>query len=248
MPVCGACGREMATRYCSFCGTLGEPEPIPPNASPATVIPAGAPRDRYFQRTPFQLAILTFATFGAYYIYWIIRARRFAERRLEREVTPYSYYWRLLIPIWGLIVFFESFSTASRRVNAAGVRPAVPFWLCALGVLALGLLWRLPGSYYILCLLDGIAMLPAYAVFARAERVEAPAASWARFTVAEWIISIAGGAVALFAFLGSAVEVSAAEAYTVLGVAGAWLAAFIATWVQARGLRPVTAERRTPSA
>jgi hypothetical protein len=67
-----------------------------------------APRELYFQRTPFQLAILTYATFGLYQIYWVIRARRFAERRIERELTPYGYYWTLLIPIWGLIVWFRS--------------------------------------------------------------------------------------------------------------------------------------------
>src|SRR6202011_4852405 len=70
-----------------------------------------ARRDLYFQRTPFQFTVLTFATFGVYPLYWMIRARRFAERRLERHVTSYWFYLTLLIPIYGFIVHFESYST-----------------------------------------------------------------------------------------------------------------------------------------
>src|SRR3979411_1648004 len=115
-----------------------------PNVTP------DAPRELYFQRTPFQLAILTFCTFGIYPLFWVIRARRFAERRLERDVTSYWFYFTLLIPIYGLIVFFESYSTGQRRVTASSVRPAAPFWLSALGIVVMGLLWRLPGSYFTL--------------------------------------------------------------------------------------------------
>ena len=236
VPFCSACGAGVSTQVCSACGLPLAAASVP--AAVAVDTPPYAPRELYLQRTPFQAAVLTFATFGLYAIYWMVRARRRAERRLERHVTSGWFFFTLLIPIYGLIVFFESMSTAQRRVAAAGEPVRIAFWVWALGYLVVGLLWRLPGSYFVVTYLDGLCLLPIYAAFARAERREAPDARWARFTAWEWIVAVAGSVFAVLVYIGALIDVALAERVTVLAVAAAWAIALVVTWRTSPALAP----------
>ena len=91
----------------------------------------------------------------------------------------------------GCVLSIVQYRTAS---SAGGERPPGPAVLgCRRDLSDRAPLWRLPGSYFVVTFLGGIALVPMYPALARAERVDAPDESWAQFAIPEWIISIGRG-------------------------------------------------------
>jgi hypothetical protein len=138
--VCADCAAEpvraIATPRSSFQEFLAEQA-----AQAATAQPVTLPYDR----TPLQVLLLGYATLGLYHYYWLIRATRMAEERLEpRERLSF---WTLLVPIWNMITYFSGLKTIEDRVRADAIRPLLPFWVFGVAGLAFVYLWRLPKGY-----------------------------------------------------------------------------------------------------
>ena len=85
------------------------------------------PTARPFQRTPLQVAILTFLTLGFYSFYWLTRTVRQARRILEREPAPWWYAIGLGVPVLNLLLNYQWFGNIAWAVRRAGLRPSVPY-------------------------------------------------------------------------------------------------------------------------
>ena len=184
----------------------------------------------YYDRSPFQVALLSFATLGSYGTYWTIRVRRLADVRLGKERRPYWYYWGLLVPILNLYLIFSAVSRAEGRVEATGVRVTIPYWLSMLGLGFIDLLWRLPGSYATISLVSSGFFVAMHASWARAERVDDPARVYPPFMWFEWVIVVLGGILNALVFIGSFVDVSPPERNVVIGVMAVIAATLAVSW------------------
>jgi hypothetical protein len=233
MAFCSNCGQAVTTAFCTNCGTKvvatvsrrpkppprrprdesgasihtqGDgtyrmhhpPEPSPGLASTVSSQPAG------FFRTPFQILILTYATFGLYGLYWLIRGRRFAELRLGEQITSYWWYLFWLIPIVAFVSGIMSASKIERRVAITNVtRPLLPFGITAFMYFIGMALWRLPDPYWIVSIvIPPILIASMHVTLAKAEAADNPGFLRQKFTVWEWIITILGGAVFILGFWG----------------------------------------------
>jgi hypothetical protein len=233
MAFCSNCGLAVTTPFCTNCGTKvvatvsrrpkpprsrprdesgtsidtqadgtyrlhRAPEPSPGPASTVSSQPAG------FFRTPFQILILTYATFGLYGLYWLIRGRRFAELRLGDQITSYWWYLFWLIPFVALVSGITSASQIERRVVITdATRPLLPFGIIAFTYFVGMALWRLPDPYWIVSIIiPPILIASMHVALAKAEAADNPAFPRQKFTVWEWVITILGGAVLILGLWG----------------------------------------------
>jgi hypothetical protein len=82
---------------------------------------------RPYQRTPFQVAVLTFLTFGFYAFYWLTRTVRQAARILEREPPPWWHAFGMAVPILNLLVCYQWFGIIAWAIRRSGLEPSVPY-------------------------------------------------------------------------------------------------------------------------
>lgn len=80
-----------------------------------------------FYRTPAQILLLDYTTLGLYEFYYLLRARRLAQRRLGQKVESYWTGFKLIIPIYGFFYYFDCWNKICERARASGVNPPVPF-------------------------------------------------------------------------------------------------------------------------
>jgi hypothetical protein len=255
MTVCGQCGAPISSPFCASCGaTTSTVDAAPASSQPVTIsvmAPAladvaqagpGVLRQEpelFYGRTPFQIALLLFATLGVYETYWLIRTRRLADYRLHQEVRPYWHYFGLIVPFLNIYLVFSAASRAQRRVEASLGSATVSFPLFLFVALVLDWLWRLPGSYWIVSFLSGIPIIVMHADWARAERADDPARTWTNFMWAEWLFVILGFLLVALAVAGSLVDVSRAEQLTVVAVVIIIIGTLFATYRMGKNVAPV---------
>lgn len=231
MAFCSNCGKPVSSPFCTNCGTKAVPRTVtsqppasdepgvpidahvdgtyrmaPPQTQPAPSSPfvaTGAP-DGFF-RTPFQVAVLSFATLGLYGIYWLIRGRRIAEKYLGDEITSYWWYLFWLIPIVALVSGIMSASKIERRCIASGIRaPRISFALLTFFFFVSDATWRLPDPYWFFsCVVPPIFIAAMQSTVSKAERADYPTHAHPKFTVWEWLITILGGLFLLLAIAGT---------------------------------------------
>ena len=231
MPFCANCGARVENPYCTRCGvktTAGpnhetSPTPTTPSgmattlAAPALAdaatastvhtspesVPVSRAPDGFF-RTPLQVAILGYATFGLYSFYWLIRGRRLAEKCLGESITSYWWYLFWIIPIVGLVSGIKCAGMVQDRVVAAGIgRPAVSLGVQTFFLFIIGAFWRLPDPYWLISIIVPVCLLGGmHVALARAERADYPAFRWPRLGVWEWILVIVGGCFWVLMLLG----------------------------------------------
>ncbi len=144
-----------------------------------------------FYRTPAQLYWLALVTVGIYAIYYLIRERRLARRRLGWSEETYWTAFKLIIPIYGIFYYFESWALIGDRVKASGVKPWLPLSVQIIPMFLANLLWRLPADIWVpLYLVSTIFFGTVGISVAQAERTDEPEYAWPRLGVAEWIIGV----------------------------------------------------------
>jgi hypothetical protein len=107
-----------------------------------------------YRRSPFQVALLTFATFGLYFFVWAFWARRWCAATLERQDQPIWKTVALIIPIFNLFLMFDLGKMIEGTLWRAQLPPArlsLP-WV-ALSIFFISALQRLPDPYWLVCLL-----------------------------------------------------------------------------------------------
>lgn len=226
-------------RVCPRCNGF-MPAPICENCGSCVV---------FYERSPFQIAILILATWGLYSAYWIVRVRRLADLRLGLPVRPYWHYWGYLVPILNLYLVFSALSRAQRRVRASGVRLVTPYAVSLVVATVLCNLWPLPGAYWSLCWLGLIPLSVTHISWAKAERADAPTLPWPLLTVPELLIIVIGGLLDAAVVWQSSAGVTMPQQLTVAGVSVALCAmlavCFVATKKLDRSLDPPPAGEPT---
>ena len=147
-----------------------------------------------FERSPFVVFVLDMTTFGFYGVYYAIRGRRLAERRLDRyQITPYASALWLLLPLVNVVVYIGMFNTIDQRARASGVRPPLPLGLLAFVMVVVSALYRLPDPWWFVSLLSSVLMGAIHVPVALAERRDDPTRRWARLHWFEIVLMVLGG-------------------------------------------------------
>lgn len=211
MTFCSHCGSALDSPYCTKCGTQS---PVVVPAETTRTAPEGdslsSPPDGFF-RSPLQVAILAYATFGLYGVYWLIRGRRLAENRLGEPRTSYWWYLFWIIPIVGLVSGIKCAGRMQERIVVANAKgPPVSLGVQAFFFFILFFIGnRLADPYWLFSIVAPICLLGSMHVsLARAERADYPLHRWPRFGAWEWIISIVGACIWIFGIFGLATELT----------------------------------------
>ncbi|HEV2740644.1 MAG TPA: hypothetical protein VGU66_18935 [Candidatus Elarobacter sp.] len=147
-----------------------------------------------FERSPLVVFALDVATFGFYGIYYAIRGRRLAARRLDTyQITPYTSAMWLLLPLVNIVLYIGMFNTIGRRVHASGVRTPVLLGLLAFVMVVVSALYRLPDPWWFISLTSSVALGAIHVPVALAERRDDPARTWARLHWFEIVLLVLGG-------------------------------------------------------
>lgn len=263
MPFCGYCSTEVDTPFCTTCGrptvVQGErspsyirqtnslapaeialPEPQKPATREANV--KESPRRNGFYRTPAQVLLLAYTSFGVYELYYMLRGRRLAQRRLGEPEESYWTGLKLIIPIYGFFYYFLCWNKIGERTSASGIQPPVPFGIQVIPMFAVDLGWRafylVPDPYWFILLLNVLVLGTIHASVARAERVDEPDYIWPRLHWGEWTIIIIGSVLILLDGFGMSTD--APSAWYVTGVIGFMV-------LSVAGLHLAYGHLRTPS-
>lgn len=202
---CGQCGLEVSGPYCINCGNpTALSQRLPTAAEVLAELHAADPiHGNGFYRTPSQVYGLTLVTFGIYALYYLIRGRKLAQRRLGKTEETYWTALKLLIPIYGVFYYFAGWSLIGDRVKVSGIRPFLPVAVLIIPLFMANILWRLPGPIWTPLYFFGIGCFAVIAVFvAEAERKDHPDYSWPRLTVTERVIGAMCTIFSLLALIG----------------------------------------------
>jgi hypothetical protein len=71
-----------------------------------------------YYRTSLQVALMYVATAGLYGIYWLIRSRYAANKRLGIKDTPWYFWLTLFVPIVFLFTIFSTLSLLEKSCQA----------------------------------------------------------------------------------------------------------------------------------
>jgi uncharacterized membrane protein YhaH (DUF805 family) len=153
-----------------------------------------------FNRTPIQVLLLDVSTFGLYTLYYLIRNYHLAQIRLNDKRRPWWAWFGLFIPIVNIYFYYGSFSYIGKRVEASGVKVYVPFGIQALILFCFGALYRLPGAWAFLALLNSVVLANMHSRLAKAEAIDFPLRVRPKMTAWEIGILVVG-----FLFVGLSV-------------------------------------------
>ena len=132
--------------------------------------PAHFDRRDLYARSPFQVGLLLFVTFGLYVFWWSYRIRRSVAAMLEEPDQPVWNTLGLLVPLVNLFLIFSLFE----KIKVASIRagrqppPSLPAW-GFLGVVIFFVFGRLPIPYESLAILYFIPFAIAHFYFMHAE-------------------------------------------------------------------------------
>jgi hypothetical protein len=242
MAVCQYCGAQVPMLYCPSCGqtnVIAQEAPSLTSTTPAPDVRKSKPvvivRDDGFYRTPLQVFVLTFATFGAYELYYLIRGRRLAQLRLDEKPDSYWLGLVLIVPLANLWYWFNSFGKLGDRVSATDIGPP-EFWPLALGILVIDSLWKLPDPWGWLCFSSPILLAIIHQSVARAERADAPGYVWPSLTWVEWSIIVLGTILYALSVSGMMIDTDVTTKIVVFAVTGAIALSAIPAYLMSRGL------------
>jgi hypothetical protein len=163
------------------------------------ILPPEPPKP--YRRSPFQVAVLMFATGGFYVFWWAFFARRWCAATLERDDQPLWKAVALIIPIFNLFLIFDLAQMIGGTAWRAGLREGrgrFGLGLVGLAFAAVTATWRLPDSYWVFSILDFVPLAWLQLVLVRsALTLQGPAALPSRFHWIEWAV-IAAGSVFVF--------------------------------------------------
>jgi hypothetical protein len=180
--------------------TTVEPQPSPTH----TPVKSESAHRNGFYRTPLQIFLLAIGTLGFYQYYYMIRGMRLAQRRLGQTEQPYWHGLKLIVPILGMIYYFECFSRMGDRTKTAGVQLPVSFAVQVIPLFLINIVWRLPDPYWLAYwLVVLVTMGTIHASVAHAERKDEPSYPWPPFTIWEWLISTIGIGLVVLATIGT---------------------------------------------
>jgi hypothetical protein len=101
-----------------------------------------------YYRTSLQVALMYVATAGLYGIYWLIRSRYAANKRLGIKDTPWYFWLTLFVPIVFLFTIFSTLSLLEKSCQARlPGKKIVPFYIFGIFYFVLIPLSRLPEPY-----------------------------------------------------------------------------------------------------
>jgi len=186
-----------------------------------------------FERSPLTVFALDVATFSVYSVYYAIRGRRLAERRLDLyQITSYwSALW-LLLPLVNVVVFVGMFNAIDRRTRASSVKPAVPLGALAFMMVVVGALWRLPDPWSLVSLLSSVLLAAVHVPVAFAERRDDPPRRWAKLHWFEIVLLVLGGIWVMLTTIGAFIDTPPIVAAWVVG--GVWAVLIVTGIVVAR--------------
>lgn len=200
-----------------------------------------------FYRSPAQVLLLSYASFGIYNIYYFLRARRLAQRRLSEPEETYWTGFKLIIPIYGIYYYFAGWNKICERVRSAGINPLVPFGAQAIPMFIIDLLWRLPDPYWMVSTLSTFFLGTIHASVAHAERLDEPDYKWPRLNWAEWAIIVIGWLFIALAMIGYATDAAITQFLSV--VFGLMVLNVVVFYLAYRSLsRPTTVVPMEPAA
>ncbi len=159
--------------------------------------------ERGYYRTGFQVAVLLLSTFGLYFVYWLIRSRVEAKRRLQQRNEPWPFWLLLLVPVVFLYPIFSTYALLQKscRVRLPNHRIPIPFVILGVVHLFLQGMWRFQPTYDLLGFLGvvPIAIMQQYSFEADVENRTVPKA-FCRFSWIELAIVVVGGTLFILAF------------------------------------------------
>jgi S1-C subfamily serine protease len=150
---CKHCGKEIqeGVKFCKYCGQKIIEEKPEEKPEPTNTFS--------FKQPPFHFLLLYVFTFGIYGIYWFYRIWRQIKEHTKATFSPG---WRtvgLFIPIYNIWSIYTLFNDVkSLRIKAGFTENPSPGWL-TLGYIVLGVLYRLPGAWWLLGFLSIFPLL-----------------------------------------------------------------------------------------
>jgi hypothetical protein len=147
-----------------------------------------------YRRSPFQIALLLFVTFGLYVFYWAYMVRRCCSFTLERTDQPVWKAAALIIPIFNLFLLYDLGMLIKGVAFRAGV--TVMNLIAMLGIVAfiLAVFRRAPMPYDLIGYFSFVPLVAMYFPFERAQLViNGNAAAPQKFSVIEWIVLVVFG-------------------------------------------------------
>jgi len=156
-----------------------------------------------FYRTGFQVMILMLCTIGLYVVYWLIRTRIAANRRLQRANEIWPFWLMLLVPVVFLYPIFSTYILLQRSVRLRLPHALLPIPFVVLGLFHLmtqsaSRLYDVVGLWGFLAFIP-IAVMQQYAIEADVAGGPIPRKAFA-FSWIEWVL-VGVGAIALALFI-----------------------------------------------
>jgi hypothetical protein len=136
----------------------------------------------------------------------VIRARRLEERRLERPLRPYWHWLGLVVPFLNLFLLIDGYNLICSGVRRAGVVPPVPFGVSGAFMLLMGVLWKLPGAWWLLSFFSAVVFAAMHVSLDHAERMRGLDPRLARLTAWEIVIVVLGGSLLVLGVLGTCLD------------------------------------------
>jgi len=162
----------------------------PAQQQPAQQPPAPQP----YRRSPFQVALLLFATGGVYLFWWAFWARRWCSATLEREDQPLWKSIALIVPIFNLFLMYDLGQKIKGTAWRAGLRQgSMALGLVGIASFFISATWRLPSPMWLFSTLEFVPLAWLHYVLVRSALVlQGAAAAPTRFHWLEWIVIVAG--------------------------------------------------------
>jgi hypothetical protein len=157
----------------------------------------------YYARSPFQVGLLSFCTFGIYVLWWSYYTRRSAAALLDEPDHPFWMSAALFVPLFNLWVWYDLLERTRGLALRAGERVSGGLLVAGIAWIAFWICSRLPQPLGALSFLSFACLAYAQSFVTRAEFVLSDyTVTPGRFTGVETLVVIVGGGFKLAVFLG----------------------------------------------
>jgi hypothetical protein len=198
-------------------------------------------RRPYYARSPFQVGLLSFCTFGIYVLCWSYYTRRSAAALLDEPDRPFWMSAALLVPLFNFWVWYDLLEKTKRLGLRARERVSAGLLVAGIAWIAFLVCSRLPEPVGALSLLSFTCLAYAQTFVTRAEFVLSDYTIVPRkFTSIEILVIIVGGGFKLAVFLGLLFDERASRLALspywpfIVGIEGAVLAALAFMYLKSR--------------
>jgi hypothetical protein len=195
----------------------------------------------YYARSPFQVGLLSFCTFGIYVLWWSYYTRRSAAALLDEPDRPFWMSAALLVPLFNFWVWYDLLEKTRRLGLRARERVSIGLLVAGIAWIAFLVCSRLPEPVGTLSLLSFTCLAYAQTFVTRAEFVLSDyIVTPQKFTPIEILVIIVGGGFKLAVFLGLLFDARASRLALspywpfIVGVEAVVLAALAFTYLRSR--------------